>query len=273
MQSLTLINGSATRTLASSDRGFCYGQGVYTTIRAAGGRLQLWERHLARLEAGCQRLGFPISSLAKLLKNDIGVLPKTDLVVKITLTAGNGPRGYATPAEVRPTRIIQIDPFLQATTEPQAVKIRLCKMRLARQPALAGVKHLNRLEQVLARSEWSDPQIKEGVMLDTDDFLVEGTYTNLFWIKHNTLFTPDLSFAGIAGVMRAEVIKFARETGLSIEEGFFHLDQLAEADEVFLTNALVGILPVHAFETHEFVTGASTQTEMLQAKLNEVLSV
>lgn len=273
MQSLTLINGSATRTLASSDRGFSYGQGVYTTIRAAGGRLQLWERHLARLEAGCQRLGFPITNLAKLLKNEIGVLPKTDLVVKITLTAGVGPRGYATPTEIRPTRIIQIDSFPQTLIEPDAVKMRLCKMRLARQPALAGVKHLNRLEQVLARSEWSDPQITEGVMLDTEDFLVEGTYTNLFWIKQNRLFTPDLSFAGIAGVMRAEVIKLARETGLGLEEGFFYLDQLAQADEVFLTNALVGILPVRAFQTHEFATGVSTQTEMLKAQLNEVLSV
>ncbi len=271
MQSLTLINGSATRTLASTDRGFSYGQGVFTTIRASQGRMLLWDSHLKRLLEGCERLGFPISNLGKLLLKEIGILPKTDLVIKIVLTAGIGPRGYTTPAEIYPTRVIQIDPLPKRLLEPEPANLRLCTTRLSIQPALAGIKHLNRLEQVLGRSEWTDPDIQEGVMLDTEGSVVEGTYTNIFWVKGSQLFTPDLSGSGVAGVMRAQVIQIARSLNIPVEIGKFPLSSVIEADEVFLTNALVGILPVNSLA--EVQLHQNELTSVLASRLNEVLGV
>ena len=273
MQSFTLINGSLTRTLYSSDRGFAYGQGVFTTVRASGGQLQLWDKHLRRLDEGCRRLGFPIEGLPKLLIKDIGLLPKTDLVVKIIITAGSGARGYATPEQLNPTRVIQIDPFPQHLKDRQSVALRMCDTRLARQPLLAGLKHLNRLEQVLARSEWRDASVAEGVMLDTEGQVIECTAANLFWVKDRVLYTPDLSNSGVAGVMRAEVLERAEARGVQTEIGFFSPQTLFAADEVFLTNALTGILPVSNIDEHPFAVGDSTMTQQIKIWLHEALSV
>lgn len=272
MQSFTLINGSATRTLYSSDRGFCYGQGVFTTIKASNGKLQLWDRHLARLEEGCRRLGFPIEGLPKLIKKDLGLLPKTDLVVKIIITAGVGTRGYATPEQINPTRVIQIDPLPAYLKDREPVQIRLCETRLAKQPLLAGLKHLNRLEQVLARSEWQDAQIADGVMLDTDGAVIECTAANLFWVKSGVLYTPDLRYSGVAGVMRAAVLDLAKTRVVATEIGFFSLEELLAADEVFLTNALNGILPVTQMGEHQFNVDDSALTLRLKTWLSEELS-
>lgn len=267
MESLRLINGSATQSLASADRGLAYGHGVFTTLRVSQGKILLWDRHLSRLKLGCDRLGFPISGLEKLLKKELGVLPKSDLVIKIIITAGVGARGYATPAKPQPTRIIHIDPYPDLDSSP--AKLRLCKTQLARQPELAGIKHLNRLEQVLARSEWDSPEIAEGVMLDRSGLVVEGTYSNIFWFSQDELHTPDLSQAGVAGVMRAAVIDQAIASGIRVRVADFELEALKSADEVFLTNALIGMRAVSSFESVKYATGKSTKTAALQALVEQ----
>ena len=130
--------------------------------------------------------------------------------------------------------------------------MRICKMRLGQNPALAGLKTLNRLEQVLARAEWSDPDISEGLMLDVKENLVEGTISNLFLVQGERLSTPDLGNCGVSGVMREVVMQQASCLGLSLSEENLTLQDLASADGIFLSNSLIGIWPVREVDGSKF---------------------
>jgi len=146
------------------------------------------------------------------------------------------------------------------------VPVRWCETRLARQPRLAGIKHLNRLEQVLARAEWRD-EFAEGLMCDTEGQVIEGTMSNLFLVQKGTLVTPDLSQSGVAGVMRAEVLEQADRLGIPHVLQPVSVGMVEQAEELFLTNSLIGIWPVARLEAqHYAVAGKITQT--LQAALH-----
>lgn len=271
MQPLTLINGSATRTLASSDRGLNFGQGVSTRIKVVGGRAQLWREHLALLQQGCSALGFHINAVEKLVKRDLGLIPRADLSIRVTLTAGLGSNSLVMPAEFQPTRILQIEPCHFAEPPIGGVEAVFCETRLAIQPRLAGIKYLNRLEQVLARSEWRQSGIGEGVMLDTAGVLVGGTRSNLFWVKQRELFTPDLSHVGIRGAMRSAVIRLAQQQGVAVHEVREPPAVLDSVDELFFCNSAEGILPVNALAQNQYAVGSKTLTGQLQADLARVL--
>ena len=271
MQPLTLINGSATRTLASSDRGLNFGQGVSTRIKVVGGRAQLWREHMALLQHGCSALGFHINAVEKLVKRDLGLIPKRDLSLRVTLTAGLGSNSLVAPADFQPTRILQIEPCHFAEPPVEGVSAILCQTPLAIQPQLAGIKQLNRIEQVLARAEWRDPQVREGIMLDTSGALVGGTRSNLFWVKQGTLFTPDLSQAGIRGAMRSAVIRLAHQQGIDLHEVREAPAVLSSVEELFFCNSIEGILPVNALAQNQYAVGSKTLTGQLQADLARVL--
>jgi 4-amino-4-deoxychorismate lyase len=117
---------------------------------------------------------------------------------------------------------------------------------VAVQPALAGVKHLNRLENVLARAEWRDPEIAEGLLCDTDDNVIGGTMSNLFIARRGQLITPDLTRCGVAGVMRDLVMELAQTHGIPLQVTAIGLDDLFDADEVFVVNSVIGVWPVMA---------------------------
>lgn len=271
MQPLTLINGSATRTLASSDRGLNFGQGVFTCIKIVGGKPQLWHEHMALLQQGCAALRFPISAVEKLVKRDLGLIPKADLRLRITLTAGLGSNTLSMPSDFQPTRILHIEPCQYATPQLEGIVARLCDTPLARQPQLAGIKHLNRLEQVLARAEWRDGAISEGLMLDTAGFIVGGTRSNVFWVRNGELVTPDLGQAGVRGAMRAAVFKLAQLQRLSLREVREPFATLQDAEELFFCNSADGILPVKALAQKQYAVGRETLTARLQADLAQVL--
>jgi len=271
MQPLTLINGSATRTLASSDRGLNFGQGVSTRVKVVGGKPQLWQEHMRLLQQGCTALGFHINAVDKLVKRDLGLLPKADLSLRVTLTAGLGSNDLAMPAEYQPTRILQIEPCQYSEPLLDGISVRVCQTQLSKQPKLAGIKHLNRLEFVLARSEWRDPVFAEAVMLDTDGMLVSGTASNLFWVSQSRLFTPDLSFAGIRGAMRAAIIRLAAQQGIEVCEVRQPLAALADAEEILFCSALEGIRPVKALAQKQYAVGSQTLTAQLQSGLSQVL--
>lgn len=271
MQPLTLINGSATRTLASSDRGLNFGQGVSTRIKVVGGQPQLWREHMQILQQGCAALGFHINAVDKLVKRDLGLLPKTDLRLRITLTAGLGSDSLATPTESQPTRIVQIDPWRHSEVPEGGIVARVCQVQLAKQPRLAGIKHLHRIEQVLARSEWRDSAIAEGVILDTDEMLVSGTRSNLFWVRDGNLYTPQLSYAGVKGAMRSAILRLAKQQGVRLTEVREPLASLWDAQELFFCNALEGILPVKALAQNQYAVGNDSLTTQLQTGLTQVL--
>jgi 4-amino-4-deoxychorismate lyase len=248
-----------------SDRGFTYGDGLFETLRIVRGRAPLWPRHAERLRAGCERLRMPPPDTTAVLDEVLRLAEGLDdAVARITFTRGAGMRGYAPPASPRPTLVVTVSPLaLDIAASTDGVAVRLCATRLAIQPLLAGLKHLSRLEQVMARGEWDDPAVAEGLMLDTDGDLVCATAANLFAVFGGQLLTPPVDRCGVAGVARAEVLAVRTATVARLNPV-----RLVEADEVFLTSAVRGILPVRVFGTRSWQPGSVTRT--LQAHWRDI---
>lgn len=239
----TRVNGQAADTVSAHDRGLSYGDGLFETMRRVRGGWPLWSRHMQRLDEGCRRLGLPAPDSAWLAREcELACDGMSDAVLRLTVTRGLGPRGYAPPASPEPSCIVRAGPLpeLRRDWYHHGVTVRRCRTRLAAQPRLAGIKHLNRLEQVLARSEWQDPDIAEGLMCDFEGHVVSATAANLFAVLGGELTTPALDACGVAGVARAEVL--AQCPAAAVRPVAW--SELADAGEVFLTSSVRGILPV-----------------------------
>lgn len=221
------------------DRGAAYGDGLFETILLRDGRPLLWDEHLARLARGCHVLGIPMPA-----EHDLA-LPLAEAgsgleVLKLTLTRGSGGRGYCPPATPEPRLRWQLASFTPAESRwRKGVRIRHCRLRLACQPVLAGIKHLNRLENVLARAEWDDDAIAEGVLSDDSGRLIEATAMNLYWLRAGRLETPSLARCGVAGTLREALI--SRGEIQEVEAGE---EALVQADAVWLGNSVQGVWPV-----------------------------
>jgi 4-amino-4-deoxychorismate lyase len=257
----TTINGIAVDCVDTSDRGLLYGDGLFETIAVRNGRACSWQRHMARLQAGCERLGMPVVDTAQLARETDELLADAGHgVLKIIVTRGSGGRGYRIPEKMAPSRILQLHPWPEfpAAAAQSGVAARLCAARLCHNPVLAGIKHLNRLDQVLARREWDDPQIAEGLLLDPHGHLVEGTMSNLFLVRQGTLLTPDLRGCGVAGIMRSIILDLAERLPLPVKICALDIQDLQTADEVFLCNSLIGIWPVITVDGRPFCKGDIT---------------
>lgn len=267
---MILINGEQTSQLDASDRGLHYGDGLFETIAVRHGRPQLWSAHMARLAEGCRRLGLPPPEVALLAAEAAQLTADSDkAVLKIMLTRGSGGRGYRAPNAPQPTRLLIRYPWPEYADEPTPYTLRLCQTPLACNPALAGMKHLNRLEQVMARSEWDDEEIDEGVMTDTAGHVIEGVSCNLFAVASGKLVTPDVSHCGVAGVMRGEVLRLAKALSIPLAITTIHRDEMAQMDELFVTNAILGIRAVARYEAVEY--GENPICQRLQHALQDVL--
>ena len=251
---MILVNGESSGSIAADDRGFCYGDGLFETILFVAGRAPLWPRHMARLAEGCARLSLPAPDAAVLAREAAQACAGlARAVVRITLTRGAAPRGYAFPRTMRVTRIVAASPApkIPAHWYDRGIRVRVCDLRLGEQPALAGIKHLNRLEQVLARAEWNDEAIGEGLLCDAHGHVIGATSANLFALIDGRLVTPALRRCGVAGVARAEALA-QREC----EMRDLLMDELLRADEVFLSNSVRGIVPVTALDDWRWPVGS-----------------
>ncbi|OOZ35859.1 aminodeoxychorismate lyase [Solemya velesiana gill symbiont] len=246
-----LIDGNPENRISALDRGLHYGDGLFETVSVIDGDPCLWNRHMSRLDESCRRLGIPGPDQDTLLDECRRVAEDAErCVVKILVTRGEGGRGYMPPDPVTPRRVIYSTPWPQRAENwhTDGVRVRICSARLASTPSLAGIKHLNRLPQVMARAEWHDPEIAEGLMLDGDDRVIEGTMSNLFMVSDDRLVTPDLTNCGVAGVMQGKVIEMASQLNIPIEIRDITLDMLRNAQGLFLTNSVIGIWPVKEVE-------------------------
>lgn len=240
---MVLINGAESDVISVWDRGLLYGDGVFRTFRVDHGVIPHWPRQLKKLQDDCARLSLEVPEQATLqtdLENVVKASP--DAVIKIVITRGASVRGYAPDPQASATRIVMASPLPRYPDAwlARGVKVRMCDIRLSQQPRLAGVKHLNRLENVLARAEWKADEYAEGLMLDIAGSVIEGTMTNVFLWSHEKLITPDLSRCGVAGVQRDRVLEFARKQGIPVAIEDITLERLLGADEVFLTNSVIG---------------------------------
>jgi 4-amino-4-deoxychorismate lyase len=242
-----LIDGRPGDAVPAADRGLQYGDGLFETIAVFSGRPCLWTAHLARLAEGCARLGIPLPD-DELLAREAGQLCQgvERGVLKLLITRGTGGRGYRPPEAARPRRILSLHPWpdYPASAREQGVRVRWCDTPLGRNPALAGIKHCNRLEQVLARAEWRDPAIAEGLMCDTGGRVIAGTMSNLFVSRDGRLLTPVLDECGVAGVARGQLMAAAVELGMECRVVPLSRDQVNDADALLLSNSLIGVWPV-----------------------------
>lgn len=246
---MILINGNPDDRINISDRALQYGDGVFETMAYRDGQIEFLDAHLTRLNLGCDRLAIPFSQLEK-LKAELGVvvteLAENDAVIKIIISRGSGGRGYLSDKSIEPTRIISTHPLTiyPGNRKKQGITVRFCQQQLSENESLAGIKHLNRLEQVLARNEWRDPEIAEGLMRDQHDNMIEGTMSNVFIVKAGALFTAELNTSGVAGIIRAEILKIANGNDIPCTETTLSQRALLDADEVFVCNSIIGIWPV-----------------------------
>lgn len=237
--------------VAADDRALAYGDGLFETMRACRGEVPWWDAHWSRLEHGAARLRLPVPSPARVRDEAGWLLDGRDGVLKLHLGRGRGGRGYAPPAAPGPTWILSRHP-LPPPFPTGGVALRWCDTRLALQPALAGIKHCNRLEQVLARAEWQDAgatgvDADEGLMRDTGGDVVCATAANLFVLHGERWRTPPVDRCGVAGVCRQWLLgRFA------IEQARLSVADVETADAVVLTSAVRGILPVARLGTRRW---------------------
>jgi 4-amino-4-deoxychorismate lyase len=245
------------------DRGLHFGDGLFETIACVHGKPRFLELHLQRLALGCERLRIPLSATD-------GIITRVNqlaagggrCIVKVLITRGVAvARGYAASGAERPTCVTIRYPWPadHPAIAEAAVRVRILQMRLGENPQLAGLKHCNRLEQILARSEWTDPQQFEGLLFSQSGALVSGTMSNVFLVAAGELLTPLLDRCGVAGVMRAVVMREAQRIGVSVRECRLPSRELQSVTELFLTNARIGLVPVNLLDERRLSVGPLTR--------------
>lgn len=258
---ITLVNGVPGESISVHDRGFQYGDGLFETLSVVNGSPHLWDRHMQRLLRGAARLDIHAPSESLLRQEAEQVCRSAGHgVLKIILTRGVSGRGYAPDKQAQPTRTVSLSPWpdYPAEQHTHGVAAQFCRTMISRNQATAGIKHLNRIEQVLARAEL-EQDCREGLMYDEFGHAIEGTMTNLFIVSHDSLLTPDLSHSGVEGVMRGLVLERAVELSLETRVMDINKNDILQADEVFLTNSLIGLWPVRRIEAKQYALGRITQ--------------
>ena len=270
-----LINGSFNQAISPFDRGFSYGDGVFRTLVMREGMPESWPQHYQKLVADCAAINIVCPS-AELLMSDLQQLflldaqsEESSSVAKIIVTRGEGNRGYTPPAITAPMRVVTKSPMPQYAEDrfTEGVNLIVCETRLALQVRLAGIKHLNRLENVLARMEWNDQTIADGLLLDMNGQVIECTAANIFARFGDVLITPSLMQCGVAGVTRQRIIELAHTLGLKIKIEAMSLEKLFSADEVIICNSLYGAWQVRQVQQQQWLKQA------LAANIRKALKV
>ncbi|MFV1873292.1 MAG: aminodeoxychorismate lyase [Oleiphilus sp.] len=251
---ITHVNGVETSAIDIADRGLAYGDGLFETMRVVKGDVPLLSLHLARFLKGVDVLGLGDQTIMK--QNFLYYL-NTVLdevkhnacfeasLIKIIITRGNGGRGYLPPENSLCHFIVQVFdmPVYPLSFSQEGIVLRECQYRLGYQPQLAGIKHLNRLDQVLASHELiSEP---EGLLLDYEMNVIEGTKSNILVFFKDEIVTPKLDLTGVQGVLRQALIEADPTLKLTITERDVAFSELLESDGVMMINSVFGSWPVH----------------------------
>ncbi len=272
---ISLVNGEFEGRVAVTDRGLAYGDGLFETIRVAHGKPVLLDLHMQRLVAGLQRLQIRAGEVAVRqqllhLLSHAGDQGLKDGVVKLIVSRGDGGRGFKPDPRGDATVVCSWFELPEYSTKAlvSGVELFTCKIRLAHRPHLAGLKHLNCLDYVLASLEQRGRVDSEGLLLDEHGSVIEATSANLLLVSRGELSTPSLNRCGVAGTMRRWIMEVAApELGLVVNEGELSLDHLRDCDELFICNSVRGVIPVVAFEDCHWRRGpitAALQTRVLK---------
>jgi 4-amino-4-deoxychorismate lyase len=267
------VNGRPDQQVSPFDRALHFGDGLFETVACRRGRPRFLSLHLERLRWGCGRLGIDGGDFDDIRLEILALAREIDAaIVKVVLTRGTAlARGYGVTGQEKATRITfrYAWPKETGAESQEGVQARTGSLRLGENPALAGLKHCNRLEQILARREWTDPGITEALLFSSSGKLVSGTMSNVFIVDSAGLRTPRVDQCGVAGVMRRVVLREAAGAGIPVREDVLDAGDLQKADEVFLTNARIGIWPLRALDGRAMRIGPVTR--QLQASLRPLL--
>lgn len=254
------LNGQPTRDTWLVDRGLHFGDGVFETISCCAARPRFLNLHLERLMLGCQRLSLGAVDAGELrtcitrLAAEAGTC-----IVKVIVTRGHAvARGYGFTGEERPTQIVL---RYGASTPPTQNPFRVggSSVRLGENPLLAGLKHLNRLEQVLAQKQRQQQKLDELLMFSSSEKLISGTMSNVFLVQDGGVLTPSLDKCGVAGIMRRVVLREAGRAGIPCEERVLDHEDLRSATEIFLSGSRLGVVPVTELDGRSFRIGDVTR--------------
>lgn len=274
-EKLTWVNGQLQSTISVFDRGLTFGDGLFETMALRRGSIALLDYHLDRFLFGAKRLGLNVNrqqflSDLEWAQTHSQQHPDANWRLKYIVTRGESDSGYTPSPHSTPTRIMHLLPYdagFARLMQQQGVKTSTCHWRLSEQANLAGIKHLNRLDQVKGRQELSDTDCYEGLMRDQHGNYIEGTMSNVFAVAPDgELITPNLASSGVAGVMRRVVMeKLAPAINKACYEAEIH--RMTEFTEVFITNAMIGIVPVLAADTTQYPIGPVTRQLQQQLQL------
>ena len=258
------INGKLTNKISVEDRAVQYGDGVFETIAVKENLMELWKEHYQRLSKGCKVLKIKCPSelfLKKEISKFVKKIKKNKFILKIIISRGIGGRGYNPPKKEKPTRILGAYnwPDYPKVNFKKGIKMDVCKTRIATQPFLSQIKHLNRLEQIIARSEWQAKNISESIMLDFNENVIEGTMSNIFGVKKNIFYTPNIKFGGVEGIMRGVILKLLKKNKEKYVIKEITLKEFLKFDEVFVCNSIFGIWPVIKVSKKKFSFGEKTK--------------
>ena len=267
-QNLSLINGEFKDSISVYDRGLAYGDGFFETMlwdsleekNETNVGVEFWLRHLRRIKDGCQLMQINLPFDEEIIRQRNLILKaslkeKKSGLLKMVVTRGVGGRGYKFERNMTPTIIFLSLPKPKVKKEyfKPGVVVKICKTQLSKNTNLFGYKHLNRLDSVLARSEWEDKNIFEGVFVDSKKNILEGTMTNIFFVHEKTLITPPIIDSGINGVMRQVIIDKAKFFFDKLVIQKINLRDVEKFDQMFLTNSVLKVIPVIRFEKKKFI--------------------
>lgn len=256
------VNGVATDVISASDRGFSYGDGIFTTIKVTNGVCHLLPDHLMRLQRGITALAIAQIDFDALLTQLCDVAKAlVQGVIKVVISRGVGQRGYSSVGCDSPTVVVSTSPLPAHYQEWQqeGISLGVSTIALGLNPLTAGIKHLNRLEQVLVKQQIDDNGWTDAVVLDCQACVIETNMANLFWRCGDKVYTPNLDFSGVKGLMREQVKSALGSWSMTLVEDRFKLSSLTDADEIFITNCLMDVVPVVAIESKSYAIGNLTK--------------
>ncbi|EPE37642.1 Aminodeoxychorismate lyase [Candidatus Photodesmus katoptron] len=263
------VNGKLSSSISVMDRSFQYGDGCFTTMLVFEGKIQHWDMHVKRMEECLHFLNIALPNWEKVYKWLMEArLKNRKSGLKLHITRGKGHFGYNSQGIESPN--ITISHFLVPNHYKRLIRYGLelgvCNQNLGINPLLAGYKHNNRLEQVLLKLEINRLGLFDAIVLDIKKNLIETTIANLFWVKNNIIYTPSLENAGVNGITRQLVIQFSSSKNLKLIIDNFQFQCLDDAEEIFITNSILGVVPVIKIISKHYNIGKVTR--YFQERLN-----
>ena len=258
MDSIVIINGEEQSNITIFNRNMQYGDGLFETCIAKENQILFWNRHLSRLNIGCDKLKIKKieeSIWLKDIKKALSLTSKKNCIIKLILSRGNSHRGYSYPNDIMPVRVV-IVLEMKKPQHKQSFSLEYAQSGYHSNPNLAGIKHCNRIEQILARASMQED---EAIMLDENKNIISVTQGNIFFIIGKRLLTPKLDRCGVIGSRRSLILELAKSIGLDVKEEEISLIQAKKADEVFISNSLIGIQSVSSIKGFQLPNSSMTR--------------